>query len=126
MAFWHKKIPLHQQRDFFMLLISGLLILRHTLHIKLPLLQIEAVAFGKDVNDDVLNGDGGAFFQVGNVGVTDVVSVDDDDQARSDRFHVATFGDQYAGVLAQPDPDAGWVGCNSLSQASETTALYEV
>ena len=45
---------------------------------ELPLFEIISIALRKNMNNEVLDGDGRAFFQVGKVGMFDMMTIEKD------------------------------------------------
>ena len=76
-------------------------------HVERSFIDTEAVAMFTEMNDEVFDADGVAFRNVGNIGMPDLVAVDDDDQAGTDGLHIISAADQHAGILSQSDADAG-------------------
>lgn len=90
------------------------------------LAQEVAVAFFAKVHLEVFERDGVAVGDVGDVGMADVVAVEDHHEARADGFHLIAFGDEHARVFAEADADAAGVAGHSLRQAPKAAALFEV
>ena len=84
------------------------------------------ISFLTEMGDDVLDTDRVAFRDVCDIRVQDVVTINNNYQAASNRFHFISFCHQDAGVFSQTNADACGIRSDSLCESTKSSPFFEM
>lgn len=81
---------------------------------------------GDDVYPHAFNAEDRAFLHIRQIGVGNIVAVEDHDLAAADGLQMDPLGDHHAGILAEANTNGCGVAGDRLGETTETSALHEM